>query len=224
MGAQRCGPSDAQRQAGGLGAGLIDGAWAASKKSAFRDDPGDEAGRVHVADVAGLYNLQISVPVLPWLDYDHAEMSQTRDNDSECYLRIEGLRLWLHHRTFPESKGYWDGNWLFETAVCEAAGSVVRVTGSILHTPEIDRFRRDLEKLNERLEGKAELKCIEPHLGIIIEAQSLGHLRMVVAITPDHLNQKHEFVFETDQSWLSYIISDCSKILRQYPIVGATDI
>ncbi len=150
-------------------------------------------------------------------------MSQTRDNDSECDLRIEGLRLWIHHRTFPESKDYWDGNWLFATAVCEAAGSIVRVSETILHLSEIDRFRRNLEKLNERLEGKVELECLEPYLGIVIEAQSLGHLRLVVAITPDYLNQKHEFIFETDQTWLSSIISDCTGILRQYPIVGATD-
>ena len=177
-------------------------------------------GRPHRRPLKGPSRLPISVSVLLWIDYDHAEMSRTRYKNSECDLHFEGFRLWIHNRASQKSQDYWDGNWLYVTAICEASGSVVRVTGSILHAPEIDGFRRGLEKLNEHLEGKAELDCMEPYLGISVEAQSLGHLRMVVAITPDILNQTHKFVFETDQSWLPRVISDCNKILERYPIVG----
>ena len=147
-------------------------------------------------------------------------MSRKRYKNSECDFHFEGIRLWIHNRESQKSQDYWDGNWLYATAICEASGSAVRVSGPILHTSEIDGFQRNLEKLNDRFEDRAELDCMEPYLGIRVEAESLGHLRLLVAITPDPLNQKHEFTFESDQSWLPRVISDCKKILGRFPIVG----
>jgi hypothetical protein len=37
-------------------------------------------------------------------------------------------------------------------------------------------------------------------------------------ITPDNLTQKHNFMFEIDQSFLLGIISQCKEILNKYEI------
>lgn len=45
----------------------------------------------------------------------------------------------------------------------------------------------------------------------------VGHLEILVEITPDHLTQEHKFRFEVDQSYLPGLISQCRKILSRWP-------
>jgi hypothetical protein len=61
---------------------------------------------------------------------------------------------------------------------------------------------------------------MEPELSIELETEKLGHLKMSVNITPDHLYQKHNFVFEIDQSFLPKLITECKTTLEKYPVVG----
>ena len=136
----------------------------------------------------------------------------------EADLKISGLKLWVHGRQFPDMDDYWDGNWLNVTAYCSAAGSSVMVSGSFIHVPEIRRLHDSIVALNTTLTGSAALECIEPELSVLIQAESPGHLVMVVNITPNHLDQTHEYTFELDQSYLTGLISDCTKILVKYPI------
>jgi hypothetical protein len=97
---------------------------------------------------------------------------------------------------------YWDGNWLQVTVHCAAPGARVWVTGPILHVPEVAHFLRGIEALHASLQGEATLPCMEPELAVTLTAERLGHITMVVAITPDHLAQAHRFTFHLDQSYL----------------------
>ena len=135
-------------------------------------------------------------------------------------LQIAGLRLWVHGRQFPMADDYWDGNWLQVTVHCAAPGAHVWVTGPILHVPEIAQFLRGVEAIHASLQGEAILPCMEPELAVTLTAERLGHITLVVAITPDHLAQTHRFTFIIDQSYLPPVIDSCRAILRQYPIKG----
>jgi hypothetical protein len=115
---------------------------------------------------------------------------------------------------------YWDGNWLQVTVHCAAPGARVWVTGPILHVPEIAHFLRGIEALHASLQGEATLPCMEPELAVTLTAEGLGHITMVVAITPDHLAQAHRFTFHLDQSYLPPVMDSCRTILRQYPVKG----
>ena len=42
-----------------------------------------------------------------------------------------------------------------------------------------------------------------------------------VDITPDHLQQRHVFHFEIDQSYLPGLIRQCDRIVRDHPPRGA---
>jgi hypothetical protein len=65
---------------------------------------------------------------------------------------------------------------------------------------------------------------LEPELKPRLEAaDSLGHVRAQVEITPDHLKQTHRFEFEVDQSYLPGIIRQCSGIVQEHPIRGQRD-
>jgi hypothetical protein len=137
-------------------------------------------------------------------------------------IKIAGLAIWIHGREFPNSEDYWDGNWLNGIIHCGAEGATVRVTGSIIHLSDIARLLSETEKLQKTLTEniEIEIECIEPNLLIKFETEKLGRVKMSVDITPNHLHQKHNFVFEIDQSYLPKLISDCQATLKKYPIIG----
>ena len=135
-------------------------------------------------------------------------------------LRLAGLRIRVHGRQFPDARDDWDGNWLDVTAQCDDNGASVVARGPILHLSELERWRREAEKLFEALAGEARLDCREPNLSVLLKAASLGQITMDVSITPDHLAQKHWFRFEIDQSYLPSLIAQCRTILEAYPLRG----
>jgi len=138
-------------------------------------------------------------------------------------IEISGLQIWIHGRQFPDSEDYWDGNWLRVTVHCGAQGASVWATGSIVHLSELYGWKESSEALHESLKGEANLDCMEPELSVSIKAESLGHLKMNVKITPNNLEQDHSFIFEIDQSYLPKLIKACSKILQSHPIKSANE-
>ena len=139
----------------------------------------------------------------------------------EADIEIGGLRVWVHGREFPDASDYWDGNWLNVTASCIGAGSSVYAHGSIIHLSEIAGLLHELEALYETLSGEAELKCIEPNLGVKLESKSAGHIGLTIQITPDHLSERHQFVDAMDQTFLPPIIAACRSLVERYPIRDA---
>lgn len=134
---------------------------------------------------------------------------------------VAGLQVWVHGREFPDAMDADDGNWLRVTAHCGSSGASVCVGGSILQVTDIFRWGQQIALLLERKVDKAALDPLEPALSALIDSpDSLGHLRLWVEITPDHLHQKHVFDFEIDQSYLPGLITQCEQIGREYPVRG----
>jgi len=61
---------------------------------------------------------------------------------------------------------------------------------------------------------------MEPELAVTLTAEGLGHIIMVVALTPDHLSQIHRFTFTIDQSYLPPVMDSGRILLQQYPVKG----
>lgn len=86
---------------------------------------------------------------------------------------------------------------------------------------DLQRWADQCETLYQSLKGEAALDSYEPDLRVTINStDTLGHLRMQVEITPDHMNQRHAFDFELDQSYLPQLIRNCREIVAAYPIRG----
>ena len=148
-----------------------------------------------------------------------------RANYGEPDLEIDGFQLWIHGREFPQSQDYYDGNWLRITAHCGARGADVWISGSLLMVTDLVSFGKDCEALAIGSTEKATLNPMEPELEISLErSDSLGHFTAVVDITPDHMDQEHRFEFETDQTYLHRLTSQCQQIAKKYPIRGADQI
>lgn len=136
-------------------------------------------------------------------------------------LKVAGLRLWVHGRQFPGSQDDYDSNWLRVTAHCGASGASVLAKGAIVMVMDIDGFGAGCAAMLRGESSSAALDPLEPELKVSLDAtDSLGHIRVHVEITPDHLMQSHRFEFEVDQSYLPAIIKECSEIVREYPIRG----
>lgn len=135
-------------------------------------------------------------------------------------LQIAGLRLWVHDRQSPQSLDYWDGNWLVVTVHCIYPQSSVRIHGSIVHLGEIYDLLQETETLFETLQGKAELRCMEPNLGIELLAQTGGHIRVRISITPDQMTESHSYTDGLDQTYLPPVIAGCQAILAKFPLRG----
>jgi hypothetical protein len=97
-------------------------------------------------------------------------------------------------------------------------GSRVEVVGSVLRIDEIATFTRQLEALYRDLTGTAELECLEPALRVKVACGPAGHIQVIVDITPDHLNESHEFRFAIDQTYLPATLAGCKRLLDLFPI------
>ena len=135
-------------------------------------------------------------------------------------LKLAGLILWVWGRAYPDSEDYWDGNWLNIDARVEANAAVVETNGACLRSDEVSRFIEQLEKLYKNVQGTAELACMEPNLSVKVACDKLGQVEMIVDITPEHMTQKHQFIFLIDQSYLPEALNGCRKILERFPVKG----
>lgn len=134
-------------------------------------------------------------------------------------LKILGFELWVHGYEFPDALDAWDGNWLRVTAHLEAPGARVTVTGTVLDTVSFARFSKDLRRLQTTMSGDATLESHEPNIKVVLSAADrIGHLAVVIEITPDHLTQQHRIEFEADQTFLGPLIKQCDAILSRLPV------
>jgi hypothetical protein len=135
-------------------------------------------------------------------------------------LHLQGFRLWVHGRQYPDALDYWDANWLLVTVECESIGAEVWLTGPLIHLSELEQWANATERMLMTLEGEANLDCDEPELSVKLAATKLGQILMTVDISPQRRTQQHCFQFDLDQSYLADLIRDCRAILVSYPIRG----
>lgn len=140
--------------------------------------------------------------------------------DDEPSITFGPLQIWIHDRRFPDAADYWDGNWLRATAQCVGDGSIVKIQGHFLHLGDLHRWKAGIEAFQQTVEGKVELPTIEPNLGVEFEGRKphTGQFDCKVSITGDHIAERHEFRFSSDQPYLPGLLVQLSTVLRDYPI------
>ena len=134
------------------------------------------------------------------------------------HIQFSNISITVHKREFPESKDFWDGNWLHVTIIYKDDHTTVKVHGPYLHLTELSKFLKDCERLDKTLHGNAVLDPMEPNLKIELKAKKRGNIQMMTSITPNVLTQKHEILDEIDQSYLPDFITNLRQVLDEYPI------
>ena len=143
---------------------------------------------------------------------------------SDPDFRVAGLSVWIEGREFEDVQDYWDGNWLKVVATCASPGAKVEAAGPILHLSEVASFLGECQTLSERLEGAAQLDCMEGNLQVSLEfSDGQGNIEASISLTPDPLTEEHAFVFAIDQSHLPFILRGLQAVLERFPIRGTPD-
>ena len=139
----------------------------------------------------------------------------------EPSLAIAGFQLWVHGYEKPDRTDGTDGEWLLVTAHAASGEASVWVSGAIVWLPDLKLFGEECDALRQGQAAVAELPKMEPNLSISIRpVDKLGHFRVTVEITPEHLTQEHRFSFEIDPSQLAAISKACQAIVRKFPVRG----
>jgi hypothetical protein len=140
--------------------------------------------------------------------------------DEDASITFGPLKIWIYGRQFPDARDYWDGNWLRATAECMGDGSVVKVQGNFIHLGELHRWKEKLEEFQKSLAGRVELPTMEPNLKLEFDGgrPTTGHFECKLSIAGDHIAERHEYRFASDQSYLPKLITQLAGVLREYPI------
>lgn len=135
-------------------------------------------------------------------------------------IEIRELKIWTHSRKYPESKNFWDVNWLNSTFYFKTANASVWVSGDILHNTEIEDWVSDLDKLNKGLlEEEAVLKTMERYIKLRIAPQSYQRISIEVDFFPEQRFQTHHFEFWVGNEFLKTLIDDCHNVLIKFPVI-----
>ncbi|MFC5848256.1 hypothetical protein [Deinococcus petrolearius] len=100
---------------------------------------------------------------------------------------------------------------------------MVKAAGAFVMTAELARFRDELRKVYEQLDGEAGLWTIEPELKVRLTARPNGGLEVEISLTPNQLTQEHRFFVALDQSYLPPVINQINDILNRFPVRGEQD-
>jgi hypothetical protein len=137
----------------------------------------------------------------------------SREDYGRPDLKIAGFQLWIHGRERPGAAGE-DGDWLRVSAHCGDRGASVWVEGSIIMVGDIVTLRDGCKDILAGSVEQVNMSPLEPELALsIVKSDGLGHMELVVEITPDHMKQSHRFEFDIDQTYLRTIINECDAII-----------
>jgi hypothetical protein len=144
-----------------------------------------------------------------------------RDAQGPPAIELGGFRLWIHRRQFEDAQDRWDGNWLVVTAQASGAGAAVTVTGPVLETEDVRRFRDEVARLLRLEAGDALLASAEPNLRLrIAPAGGPGRLGVRVDLRPDPGPQGHWFAWTIDRGALAGLLDALDEIVEAYPMRG----
>jgi hypothetical protein len=134
---------------------------------------------------------------------------------------LEGLRIWVHGRQFPDATDNWDANWLNITARYQGRSAVVEVQGPELDTVSFLKFQRELIVMVDSMTGEATLESVEPSVKLTVRfSDGLGHVEARLERSADHLGEGHWFEFNgLDQSHLAGWIGQLKTVLDRYPVL-----
>ncbi|MDN7246213.1 WapI family immunity protein [Planococcus shenhongbingii] len=137
---------------------------------------------------------------------------------NETKLEIDVLR-----RNYPDSRDYWDANWVASIIHLEIPGYVVHFEAD-LRTDELKEFVDGLRDMNERLHGTAILKNLDNYIHLTGSMNPLGKISWILeTLYPVGTGAQLSCDFESDQSYLRILIDELDAVLEAFPVIGKAD-
>jgi hypothetical protein len=126
-------------------------------------------------------------------------------------------------RNHPDLFDYWDANWV----ACEleiAAGGFRGAFRADLRSEEFRVLLEEVEALSRTLDGAATFSTMEGQVAFSLAGDGKGQVRVQgeAADTPGSDNRL-QFGFDIDQTYLPEICRSLEVILAAFPVVGTAD-
>ncbi len=129
------------------------------------------------------------------------------------------IALTVKGRERPDSTDFWDANWL-ACSVDLAVGVFRGCHDSSIRADELERFYRQVEELDERLIGVAELATMEGWLVVRLIGDGRGHIEVTCRLCDDPASGNTlECRLFLDQTCLPTLLRQLAIVMRTYPVV-----
>ena len=126
-------------------------------------------------------------------------------------------------RSHPTLFDYWDGNWIACEIEVQTSGFVGRFPAD-LRADELGAFLEEAEALRMTLDGSASFSTMEGQIAFSLATDGRGQIRVRgKASDAPGSDNRLEFGFDIDQTYLSEICSALRVLVTAFPVVGTTD-
>ena len=131
----------------------------------------------------------------------------------------EYLLIIVDNFAYPDSNGFWDGNWI-NTRIRIKVGGFAGDYSAQLRNVDFLYFKSGLERLYDKLDGYASFECLEEYLHIIIKGDGFGHYmaNCVANDSPGINGHELRFSLEFDQTEIHSLTRMIEDLLKEFPI------
>lgn len=130
------------------------------------------------------------------------------------------LEIDVRQRNYPDSRDYWDANWVASVIHLEIPGYMVHFEAD-LRTEELRDFVEELRTMNENLGGTAILKNLDSYIYLEGTMDRLGKIAWTIETCyPAGIGTQLTSEFESDQSYLRILIDELDRVLEAFPVIG----
>ncbi|MBF0694640.1 MAG: hypothetical protein IR153_06245 [Flavobacterium sp.] len=145
-------------------------------------------------------------------------------NEETTYLEISEsgnfIRIDLIGFNHPNAELDWDKNWIRGFVKVKAGGFLGEFEADFM-TVDFVRFKNELTKLYDNLNGTATFNTLESQVEIKIVGDGIGHLKAeCVSMDYAGTGNKLEFEINFDQTHIPKILNQLEKITNRFPKVG----
>jgi hypothetical protein len=130
------------------------------------------------------------------------------------------LEIDVLHRNYPNSRDFWDANWVASLIHLEIPGYTAHFEAD-LRTNELKEFADDLRDMNEALKGAAALKSLDDYIHLNGTMNAFGKISWDLETRyPAGDSAKLSCRFIADQSYLRMLVDELDAVLEAFPVIG----
>jgi hypothetical protein len=124
-------------------------------------------------------------------------------------------------RMHPGTADFWDGNWLTSPVLVRVGGFSAKIAAG-LRGEELRDFRVDLQRIYEKVQGRAVLSSMEHWVELIVECRPTGSLTVTgtIADDPSMLNTLRFEIEDLDQTDIPAIVDALLAVEERFPVLG----
>ena len=140
--------------------------------------------------------------------------------DSGDIVRLEPFELIKYNSEID-----WDKNWV-KTKVTIKGGKFVGQYNGEFMTIDFEKFKQELSRLYDNLNGTADFHDLEGYLDLKIIGDGLGHFEVNVLACdqPGIDGSQLTFSMAFDQTEIKKLVNQLDLITKEYPIIGDLNI